>query len=61
MPACPSRKYIKGIFRTITEHQQNAMSTIVLTVFTTSEAYKADINVINEGMQQLSAIDGVLA
>jgi hypothetical protein len=36
------------------------MSTIVLTFFTASDAYKADLSIGNEGMQLISSCEGVL-
>jgi hypothetical protein len=36
------------------------MSTVVLSIFTPSDAYKADPSVINEGMELVNSIDGVL-
>jgi hypothetical protein len=36
------------------------MSTIALSIFTPTDAYKADPSVMNEGMELVNSIDGVL-
>jgi hypothetical protein len=37
------------------------MTTVILTFFTPSDAYKADLSLANESMALVSACEGVLA
>jgi hypothetical protein len=37
------------------------MTTVVLTDFVASDAYQADLNVVSEGMKNISNIKGVIA
>jgi hypothetical protein len=36
------------------------MSTLVVTFFTSSDAYKTDISIANEGLELISSCDGVV-
>jgi len=47
--------------RDIQFRRQPTMSTVVVTLFPTSDAYKSDLSIANEGLKLISACEGVLA